>query len=49
MGYGGIPITYTMEMRSGLPAFVPEGSTFSVWSILKNAIGKDMTRITMPI
>ena len=39
MGYGGIPITYTMEMRDGLPALIPEGQSYSVWSILKSAVG----------
>jgi|LauGreDrversion4_2_1035121.scaffolds.fasta_scaffold356455_1 hypothetical protein len=49
MGFGGIPITYTMEMRQALPALIPEGQSFSVWQILKSAVGKDMTKITMPI
>ena len=49
IGFGGIPITYTMNMRNGLPALTPEGQSYSVWQILKSAIGKDMTRITMPI
>jgi hypothetical protein len=38
-----------MEMRDGLPALIPEGQTYSIWHILKSAVGKDMTRITMPI
>jgi hypothetical protein len=25
IGYGGIPITYTMDMRECLPALIPEG------------------------
>ena len=49
MGYGGIPITYTMRMREGLPALIPENQSYSIWSILKGSIGKDMTKITMPI
>jgi hypothetical protein len=49
LGFGGIPITYTMEMRDGLPALIPEGQTYSIWHILKSAVGKDMARITMPI
>ena len=49
MGFGGIPVTYTMRMREGLPALIPENQSYSIWSILKSAIGKDMTKITMPI
>jgi hypothetical protein len=49
MGFGGIPITYTMRMRERLPALIPENQSYSIWSILKGAIGKDMTKITMPI
>ena len=49
MGYGGIPITYDFKMREGLPALIPENQSYSIWAILKGAIGKDMTRITMPI
>lgn len=49
MGYGGIPVTYNMKMRDSLPVLTPENQSFSVWSILKGAIGKDMTKITMPI
>lgn len=49
MGFGGIPISYTMDMRQGLPALIPEGMSYSIWQILKSAIGKDMTKITMPI
>jgi hypothetical protein len=48
-GFGGIPITYTMRMRKDLPALVPENQSYSVWSILKSAMGKDLSRITMPI
>lgn len=49
MGFGGIPVNYTMRMREGLPALIPENQSYSIWSILKGAIGKDMTKITMPI
>ena len=49
MGYGGIPVTYTMKMRESLPALIPENQSYSIWAILKSAMGKDMTRITMPI
>lgn len=34
--------------RSRLPAAKPLGRGFSVWSVLKDMIGKDLTRITMP-
>jgi hypothetical protein len=36
-------------MREALPALIPEDISYSIWSILKGAVGKDMTRITMPI
>jgi len=34
--------------RTRMPFPKPLGRGFSVWSILKNMIGKDLTRITMP-
>ncbi len=37
-----------LTRRTCLPAPKPLGRGFSVWSILKNMIGKDLTRITMP-
>lgn len=49
MGFGGIPITYTLNMRDSLPYLVPPGQTYSIWAILREAIGKDLSRITMPI
>jgi hypothetical protein len=49
MGFGGIPISYTMSMRKTLPEYIPDSVSYSVWSILKGAIGKDLTKITMPI
>lgn len=48
-GYGSIPITYTLSSRDQLPYLVPPNQTFSIWSILKDAIGKDLSKITMPI
>ncbi len=36
------------EGRSKLPAPKPLGRGFSIWSLLKNMIGKDLTRLTMP-
>ena len=38
-----------MNMRESLPALVPEKQSYSIWAILKEAIGKDLSRITMPI
>lgn len=38
-----------MEMRDVLPSLVPENQSYSIWQIIKSAIGKDLTRITMPI
>ena len=34
--------------RGRLPAPAPLDRGFSIWSVLKNAIGKDLTRITLP-
>lgn len=36
-------------MRDALPALIPENQSYSLWQILKSAIGKDLTKITMPI
>jgi hypothetical protein len=49
VGFGGIPISYTLAMREALPALVPENQSYSIWSIIKGSIGKDLTKITMPI
>lgn len=49
MGYGNIPVTYKLYQRDCLPYLVPPGQTFSIWSILKSAVGKDLSKITMPI
>jgi len=35
-------------VRTRLPAPRPLGKGFSIWSLLKNMIGKDLTRLTMP-
>ncbi|GBG70996.1 hypothetical protein CBR_g8295 [Chara braunii] len=37
-----------IEPRTRLPAPRPLNRGFSLWSILKNAIGKDLNRITLP-
>ena len=39
---------YALEPRHRLPAPRPIQRGFSLWSILKNAIGRDLSRITMP-
>ena len=49
MGFGGIPTCYTMSMRKVLPKYIPDSVSYSVWSMLKGAIGKDLTKISMPI
>lgn len=49
MGYGGIPISYTLRMRDSLPALIPENQSYSIWAILKSAVGKDLSKVTMPI
>lgn len=49
MGFGGIPINYTLRMRDSLPTLIPENQSYSIWSILKSAIGKDLGKVTMPI
>jgi hypothetical protein len=36
-------------MRESLPALTPEKQSFSIWAILKESIGKDLSKITMPI
>lgn len=46
--------TVTMDEADGhtyrlrLPAPKPLGRGFSIWSVLKNCIGRDLTKITMP-
>lgn len=35
-------------VRTRLPMPRPLGKGFSLWSLLKNMIGKDLTKITMP-
>ncbi len=49
MGFGGIPISYTLRSRDALPALIPENQSHSIWAILKSAVGKDLSKITMPI
>lgn len=35
--------------RTKLPCFRPESANFSLWNILKKNIGKDLSRISMPV
>nr|XP_061788956.1 oxysterol-binding protein-related protein 3-like isoform X4 [Nerophis lumbriciformis] len=35
--------------RSRLPSPSPSGSTISLWNILKNNIGKDLSKVAMPV
>jgi len=49
MGFDNALCTYTMRERDSLPFLVPENQSFSIWAILKDAIGKDLSKITMPI
>ncbi|XP_024124072.1 oxysterol-binding protein-related protein 3 [Oryzias melastigma] len=41
--------TVLCQRRSCLPAFTPNGSSISVWSILRNNIGKDLSKVAMPV
>lgn len=42
-------IGYPEELRASLPIADNEKPTVSLWSILKNSIGKDLTRISLPV
>ncbi|RUS13921.1 Oxysterol-binding protein-domain-containing protein, partial [Endogone sp. FLAS-F59071] len=42
-------VGYPKELRASLPIADNEKPTVSLWSILKNSIGKDLTRITLPV
>uniref|UniRef100_A0A3P9KZM2 Oxysterol-binding protein n=1 Tax=Oryzias latipes TaxID=8090 RepID=A0A3P9KZM2_ORYLA len=35
--------------RSCLPAFTPNGGSISMWNILRNNIGKDLSKVAMPV
>ena len=37
-----------VAQRDALPQPAPLQRGFSIWSVLKSAIGKDLTRITLP-
>ncbi|GLC39400.1 hypothetical protein PLESTM_000892700 [Pleodorina starrii] len=47
-GAGGAVARRPYTGRCRLPAPKPLGRGFSIWSILKNMIGRDLTKITMP-
>ncbi|RUP06784.1 Oxysterol-binding protein-domain-containing protein [Jimgerdemannia flammicorona] len=42
-------VGYPTEMRTTLPIQDNEKPQVSLWSILKNSIGKDLTRISLPV
>uniref|UniRef100_A0A8C7X5Y7 Oxysterol-binding protein n=1 Tax=Oryzias sinensis TaxID=183150 RepID=A0A8C7X5Y7_9TELE len=35
--------------KSCLPAFTPNGGSISMWNILRNNIGKDLSKVAMPV
>ncbi|CAF0976428.1 unnamed protein product [Rotaria sp. Silwood1] len=35
--------------RSSLPAFAPDTSNIGLWNIMRKAIGKDLSRVAMPV
>lgn len=37
------------QRRSCLPSPSPNNSTISLWNILRNNIGKDLSKVTMPV
>uniref|UniRef100_A0A671UX20 Oxysterol-binding protein n=1 Tax=Sparus aurata TaxID=8175 RepID=A0A671UX20_SPAAU len=39
----------TFSRRSCLPSPSPNNSTISLWNILRNNIGKDLSKVTMPV
>ncbi|KAM3614144.1 uncharacterized protein V6R79_010832 [Siganus canaliculatus] len=43
---GGIALC---QRRSRLPSTSPSNSTISLWNILRNNIGKDLSKVTMPV
>lgn len=38
-----------IDGRENLPVLLPEGYKVGIWQILKSAIGKDITKISMPV
>jgi len=41
--------TYLITCRTELPAPMISRKEVSIWAILKNCIGKDLSKITMPV
>lgn len=41
--------TVLCQRRSRLPSPSPNNSTISLWNILRNNIGKDLSKVTMPV
>ncbi len=35
--------------RSSLPAYAPDTSNIGLWNIMRKAIGKDLSRVAMPV
>jgi len=40
---------HNLNARDSLPVLVPENYKFGIWSILKSVIGKDITKIAVPV
>jgi len=38
-----------LTRRRKLPAICPDGSQVSVWGIMRKAIGKDLSKISLPV
>lgn len=43
------PVVERKDRRDGLPAFRDPKATFNLWSIFKDNMGKDLSKITMPV
>lgn len=41
--------TVLCQRRSCLPSSSPNNSTISLWNILRNNIGKDLSKVVMPV
>lgn len=47
--YKRFPVRERAELREGLPAFRDPKNSINLWSIFKENIGKDLSKITMPV
>ena len=45
----GQPVPQFYYERSTLPYLKPPKQKINLWSVLKNSIGKDLTKITLPV